>query len=1080
MKKGVKLMEQLKDNRTFEHIFEIISSHGDAVASEYLEDGKLQKVTYSEFAERARQTACTLQKIIGDDKKGSFVGMHFYNCPDWPVIFWGILMAGYNAIFLDFRASQENLDSLLLDSGAVAMITDDGATEMDIAVIKRTELMDQLETPGDEWKPQWGEYLAFCTADTTAESRVFVYDGNAIASNIYGSRLTFKASPYLMHDGDIRMLAFLPFHHVFGFIALYCLYAVCAKTFIYLADRTPMTLLKTCQDLRVTHLCSVPLMWNNVLSQVLAQVKKSSLARRAAFKVMINFSINLQRLFPAWGQRFAYRKLFKGVNKKLLGLNIHSMSWGGAYLAPKNVKLLSGLGFPLGCGYGMTEAGIISAESGENRRRRWNGSMGMPFEEVKLMTPDNKESKTNSGELFIRGDIIHMGRMKEGKMLPPLREEDGWFKTGDIVRIDKNGFLFFLGMSKDTIIGSTGENIYPDEVEGYFSNIPGIQELCVLGINDSGGGGKIVLLIGAARSAANPEGYKKLSEEIKAVNESLPGFKSVTEVYVSKKPLPISANMKTLRQEIKIEMEKGTWPLFSLDEAAKSAAADGVGSQEQGADSEIKEAVRVIFSEVLDLDPGEIGDKDHFKNKLGGDSLDAITIASELEKKYDIFIPDSVLLTCTNVEDVAGEVARQLLTGKHQVAQQITPKEMKELVQIVDFKETPEYKFFNALLQQAPYNPYFIKHDSIVNDTSIVDGREIMNFASYNYLGLSGHPDTIKAGLDALEKYGSSASGSRLLTGEKTLYRELEEEIAKWKNTDDAVVLVSGHATNVTFVGNFCGEKDLIVYDALSHNSIEQGCRLSKSPSKAFPHNDYEACENILKTQRKFYEKVLVIVEGVYSMDGDIAPIPEFVRIKKKYGAFLMVDEAHSVGVIGETGKGVDEYFSLKPDDIDIKMGTLSKGLGSCGGYIAGKKELVEYLHYNLPGFVFSVGITPSSAAVALESIRIIQRDHSMIKKLQKNIKIFVSLAQKHGFNIALAGKTSIIPILVGNEFDAFNICKRLQEMGVFVVPAIYPAVPMGQARLRFCVTSDHTEEQIVHALDSLKELSKEIPMAKK
>ncbi|MFW5770523.1 MAG: aminotransferase class I/II-fold pyridoxal phosphate-dependent enzyme, partial [Spirochaetota bacterium] len=236
-------------------------------------------------------------------------------------------------------------------------------------------------------------------------------------------------------------------------------------------------------------------------------------------------------------------------------------------------------------------------------------------------------------------------------------------------------------------------------------------------------------------------------------------------------------------------------------------------------------------------------------------------------------------------------------------------------------------------------------------------------------------------------------------------------------------------------------------------------------------HNDYNALENILESQRKYYRKVLIIIEGVYSMDGDIAPVPEFVRLKKKYGAFLMVDEAHSAGVIGATGKGVDEHFNLEPDDVDIKMGTLSKGIGSCGGYIAGKKALVEYLRYNLPGFVFSVGITPANAAVALTSIRLLQKDSGMVQQLQKNIKTFVDQARKHEFDICLAGETAIIPIHVGDEFEAMQICRNLQERGVFVAPAIYPAVARGQARLRFCVTSDHKEEQIHYALDTLKEV---------
>ena len=207
-------------------------------------------------------------------------------------------------------------------------------------------------------------------------------------------------------------------------------------------------------------------------------------------------------------------------------------------------------------------------------------------------------------------------------------------------------------------------------------------------------------------------------------------------------------------------------------------------------------------------------------------------------------------------------------------------------------------------------------------------------------------------------------------------------------------------------------------------------------------------------------------------MDGDIAPVPEFVKLKKEFGLFLMVDEAHSSGVIGENGGGVDDYFNLAPDDIDIKMGTLSKGLGTCGGYLAGKKSLIEYLKYNLPGFIFSVGLSPALAAATLESIRIIRKDNSLVKQLQENIHYFVSKAREMNFNLCKAGESAVAPILVGKDSDAFDLSMALLEKGIFVPPAVYPAVPINMARLRFGLTSCHKKHQIDHALEVLQELA--------
>ena len=368
-------------------------------------------------------------------------------------------------------------------------------------------------------------------------------------------------------------------------------------------------------------------------------------------------------------------------------------------------------------------------------------------------------------------------------------------------------------------------------------------------------------------------------------------------------------------------------------------------------------------------------------------------------------------------------------------------------------------------------NPYFVPHDSPLTDKSMMEGQEVINYGSYNYVCMSGDPEVNEAAKAAIDKYGTSASGSRLLAGEKTLHKELEETLARWKYTEDAIVLVGGHSTNVTFVGNFCNEHDLILYDVLMHNSVIEGLRMTKAATQRFIHNDYKMVERLVKKNRDKYEKILIIVEGVYSMDGDIAPIDEFVRIKKEYGCFLMVDEAHSTCVLGKTGRGVDEYFGLAGDDIDIKMGTLSKGLGTCGGYIAGKHEVIEYLRYNLPGFVFSVGLSPALAGATKKAVEILERDSSRVEKLQSNIRFFIEEAKKRNLDTCKAEESAIIPVLIGDEALTFKLSIAMKAHGIFVPPAIFPAVPRGRARLRFCLTSAHTEDEIERTLVTLRAL---------
>ena len=432
-------------------------------------------------------------------------------------------------------------------------------------------------------------------------------------------------------------------------------------------------------------------------------------------------------------------------------------------------------------------------------------------------------------------------------------------------------------------------------------------------------------------------------------------------------------------------------------------------------------------------------------------------------------IPTDAFMFCVCVHDVA-QLLYNLRHG------QAVCEEHKPAKMITRFEDTPEHAAFQERLrglEAAGDNPYFVCHESPLTDVSLMDGQEVLNFGSYNYVCMSGHPETEEAAIAAIRKYGTSASGSRLLAGEKKIHQELEQAIAEWKHAEAALVLVGGHSTNVTIVGNFCGPNDLIVYDTIAHNSIAEGCRLSSATSKPFPHNDVQALEGILKMQRHRFEKVLIVVEGAYSMDGDIAPVPELVELKKRYGCFLMVDEAHSACVLGENGGGVDEYFHLAPDDVDIKMGTLSKGLGTCGGYLAGKRCLIDYLRYSLPGFVFSVGISPPLAAAALEVIRLLQTRPQILEDLRRNIRVFVEEAHKRGINTCLAGETAIIPILVGGDDEAFALSIEQGKHGVFVPPAVYPAVPRGKARLRYCVTSDHKPEQIIKALDILVETAR-------
>lgn len=365
-------------------------------------------------------------------------------------------------------------------------------------------------------------------------------------------------------------------------------------------------------------------------------------------------------------------------------------------------------------------------------------------------------------------------------------------------------------------------------------------------------------------------------------------------------------------------------------------------------------------------------------------------------------------------------------------------------------------------------NPFFKAHDGVAGATTQIEGRSYVNFSSYNYLGLAGHPRVNRAAVDAIERYGTSASASRLVAGERPVQRELEQALAAFYEVDDCVVFVSGHATNVTTIGYLFGPKDLVVHDSLIHNSVLEGIKLSGAARRSFPHNDTAALDTILGEIRGVFERVLIVVEGLYSMDGDIADLPRLVDIKQRHKAFLMVDEAHSLGVLGETGRGVREHFGIAGRAVDIWMGTLSKALAGCGGFIAGERALVEHLKYAAPGFVYSVGLAPPLAAASREALRIMIEEPERTRRLRERASHAHALARTHGINTGLSQGHAVIPAIVGSSLKAARISNQLFERGINLQPIVYPAVDERAARLRLFVSAMHTEKQIQTAIEAL------------
>jgi len=354
----------------------------------------------------------------------------------------------------------------------------------------------------------------------------------------------------------------------------------------------------------------------------------------------------------------------------------------------------------------------------------------------------------------------------------------------------------------------------------------------------------------------------------------------------------------------------------------------------------------------------------------------------------------------------------------------------------------------------------------------IVRGREMGMFASYSYLGLIGHPRINAAAKAAVDQFGTGTNGVRTLAGSLTIHNELEETIAEFKGSEAAITYTSGYATNLTVISTLMGRGDFVISDKLNHASIVDGCLMSGAEFRRFRHNDMDDLERRLQQPPEGVAK-LVVADSVFSMDGDILDLPNVVALCQKYNAWLMIDEAHSVGVLGKTGRGIEEHFGLG-DVIDIKMGTLSKTIPSVGGYVAAKEDIITYLRHASRAYIFSAALPPGQAAAANEAFKVILDEPWRVEKLCANTTQFITGLKDAGFDTLLT-ETAIVPVLCGTDERAFALTRECQHKDVFVLPVVSPAVPEGLSRLRATVLASHEPDEIDYAISVIKKAGKEI-----
>ena len=746
---------------------------------------------------------------------------------------------------------------------------------------------------------------------------------------------------------------------------------------------------------------------------------------------------------------------------------------------------------------------VVSASAEHPQARRLVSSgRALAGSDIKIVSPESRQilHENEIGEIWVSTPGVGTGYWNK----PVETEEtfhanigDGqknFLRTGDLGFL-QNGELYVTGRLKDLII-IRGVNKYPQDLESTVENCS--SRLRTAGAAafsvDRDGEEKLVVVCEVERG-----GNKVWGDELQAIRSSVAAEHDLPPdavILVRANSVPKTSSGKVQRKLCRQQFldEKllvvAKWVSWEANQAIESETSvretNGrpLSADEAKVAPLVIDAVKQIAKErakSVDLDTNIVVD-------LGLDSLERLQIAYTIEETFGGRIPDDVLQEIETVREITEAIVAHV--GSEPLANlNASPnREQPRAARDPDFEIPPSYyeidkmpefirvQQLKGMLQSTGIrNPFFSVHQGTIADTTQIDGRELISFASYNYLGFSGEPDINEAAKAAIDQFGTSVSASRLVSGEKTIHRQFEQELAEFLSVDDIISFPAGHAMNETVIGHVVGPGDLIIHDSLAHNCIIKGAELSGARRRAFDHNDWKLLDEVLQEIRHEYRRVLIALEGLYSMDGDFPDLPKFVEIKKKHKAWIFIDEAHSIGTLGPTGRGLGEHYGIDRSDIEFWMGTLSKSFGSCGGFIGGNQALIEYLRYTTPGFVFAAGINPPSVGAALASLRKLKSMPERVAQLQENSKVFLELAKQAGLNTGPSHDSPIIPVITGDSMRALRLSEALFGDGINAQPILHPAVAESEARVRFFITAKHKRSQIEQTVAAVQSHLKKI-----
>ncbi len=662
------------------------------------------------------------------------------------------------------------------------------------------------------------------------------------------------------------------------------------------------------------------------------------------------------------------------------------------------------------------------------------------------------------GEIWIAGDSVAAGywnrpALTEATFGARLAGSDARFLRSGDLGVFTGRELLVTGRLKDLIL-IEGRNYYPHDIEVSAARChsalrPGF--LAAFGV--PGSSRERLILVAEVSRQHDAQQNGALFDAIRTTLAADTGVVPDEIVLLTQHTIARTSSGKIRRRACRLSFLEG-----SLDEVGHWRAPGG----------DVAPPAEAIAAFILDwiarelpVDPQRLHPGASARD-VGLDSLSVTLLTVALEERLRRRVSPAEVWEQPDIRALARHLAQQDGSNDATKPRRHFGAPTKASTTVRDW---PEYGELQGRLAQVnglgEGLPFFRAHEGVPGRVASIDGRDVLNFSSYNYLGLAGHPAVIAATQRAVETLGTSVSASRVVAGERSLHVSLEQEIAAFLGVDAATTYVGGHMANTGTISHLMGTDDVVLCDAWLHNSGMQGAEFSGARRLVFAHNDWRSLDSLLGKVREEHRRALVLIEGVYSADGDVPDLARFIDVKTRHHALLMVDEAHSLGVLGVTGRGIAEHAGVDPRAVDIWMGTLSKALASCGGYIAGDSALIEYLKFTSPAFVFSAGMTPANTGAALEALRTLRAEPKRVTQLRELAQYFVSAARAAGLNTGTSAGTPVIPILIGDSALAIRLSARLLEAGVSAAPMVAPAVPEQLARLRFFVTIEHTREDI-------------------